>query len=431
MTESSLRVLLITHGLPPESVGGVEQHVDGLARALVAAGHDVHVYAKSAAPGAPQGSLTTLPPSAGTPYATTRFVYRYEGLTSLRSLYEVPELDDALRRFLSGHRFDVAHVHHLTGVSTTALSVLRDRGLPTVLSLHDYWLLCPRGQMWHRDGSVTEAVDPARCADCLRPTFGGWIPPGAEGERVVAELHERAKAVLALPDALVLPSAQAQPPYLALGLPASRLVVIENGVDTEALRGLPPPVAEAGRPLRIGYLGTLIPSKGLDVLIDAYRRLPAGAAELRIFGNATPYHGDDGFLTRGFARLTPADRVVYHGPYATADLPRILAGLDVVAAPARWREAFGLTVREALAAARPVVASRIGGLADSLVDGVHGALVPPGDVAALAAVLARWCADRDAIAAMAAACRASAPVRGFDAMAAELIALYHSVASRP
>src|SRR5690606_35667740 len=179
----------------------------------------------------------------------------------------------------------------------------------------------------------------------------------------------------------------------------------------------PPPDVEAVRPLRIGYLGTLIPSKGLDVLVRAYRRLPPGTAELHVHGNLVPYHGDDGFATRAFGPLTPADRVTWHGPYATADLPRILAGLDVVDAPALWREAFGLTVREALAASRPVVASRIGGLADALVDGVHGRLCTPGDEAELAAVLHDFAADRSALARMARACRERVPVRGFAAMA--------------
>lgn len=429
MGTERLRVLLVTHGLPPESVGGVEQHVDGLARALCALGHDVHVWAKTGRPGLAQGACVDDPPGAA-PYRTTRFCYRYEGPTSLRSLYEVPLLDDAIRAFLGGRTFDVAHVHHLTGVSTGVLDVLHDAGVPTVLTLHDYWLLCPRGQMWHRDGSLTDAVEPARCADCLRPTFGGWIPEGAAGERVLAELHALARAALDRPAALVVPSARAIPPFEALGVPRERFRVVENGVDTDALRALAPASPDPARPLRIGYLGTLIPSKGLDVLVRAYRRLPPGAAELAVHGNAVPYHGDTGFLTRVFGDLSPDDRVTYHGPYRTGDLPRILAGIDVLVAPALWREAFGLTVREALAAGRPVVASRIGGLQDALADGVHGHLVPPGDVEALARTLAGLCADRPRVAAMARACRDSAPVRGFEAMARDLLGVYASIVRR-
>jgi glycosyltransferase involved in cell wall biosynthesis len=418
-----MRVLLITHGLPPESVGGVEQHVDGLARALTEAGHDVHVYAKTGRPGHAQGTAIDEEGS-DTPYRVTRFVYRYEELAGLRSLYAVPSLDEALRAFVARHRFDVAHVHHLTGVSTGALAVLREAGVPTVLTLHDYWLLCPRGQMWNRQGQVTAEISPSGCAACLRPTFGTWIPQDQEGEAVLVDLHQLASETLALPDALVAPSARVIPPFVPFGVDPARVRVVENGVDTEALRNIPLPTLEPDRPIRIGYLGTLIPSKGLDVLVRAVQRLPRGRAELRIHGNVVPYHGDTGFLTRAFQTLTPDDRVSYHGPYRTDDLPQILEGIDVLVAPALWHEAFGLTVREALAAGRPTVVTRMGGLQDALVDGTHGRIVPPGDVEALADALESLTADRSALRTMAAACRADAPVRGFGDMAADLADLY-------
>ncbi len=424
---TKLRVLLVTHGLPPESVGGVEQHVDGLARALTEAGHDVRVWAKTGRAGPPQG--TTIDDAPGTaPYAVTRFVYRYEGLGGLDALYAVPSLDRAFAEFLDAHApFDVAHVHHLTGVSTGVVDVLRARRVPVVLSLHDYWLMCPRGQMWHREGRVCDTVEPARCADCLRPTFGGFVPAGAAGETVLARLHAAAVRVLDRADALVVPSARVTAPFEALGVPRERFTVVENGVDTESLAGLALPDPPRELPLRVGYLGTLIPSKGLEVLVAAVGRLPAGTAELHVHGNAVPYHGDHGYLTRVFGALRPSDRVTYHGPYTTGDLARILAGLDVVVAPALWREAFGLTVREALAAGRPVIVSRIGGLQDAVADGVAGRVVPPGDPAALAAAIAGLATDRDRLRAMAAAARGTAGVRSFAAMAAELLAVYARV----
>ncbi|MCC6781810.1 MAG: glycosyltransferase family 4 protein [Planctomycetes bacterium] len=424
-----LRVLLITHGLPPESIGGVEQHVDGLARALLAAGHDVHVHAKTGRAGLEQGEHVDDPPGTA-PYRTTRVVYRYEGLDSLLSLYAVPALDAALERFLASQpRFDVAHVHHLTGLSTGTLAVLRARGIPVVLTLHDYWTICPRGQMWHRDGSVTERVDPARCADCLRPSFGGWVPAGDAGVATMRRLHEHARACLELPERLVVPSARALAPFLALGVPRERFTVVENGVDVEALRALPLPDVLAPRRLRLGYLGTLIPSKGLDVLVAAWQRLPEGELELHVHGNVVPYHGETGFLTKALMGLRPGDRFAYHGCYRTEDLPRRLAGLDLLCAPALWHEAFGLTVREALAAGRPVIVSRVGGLQDAVPGGAAGRVVSPGAVDELANALRELTADRHRLLEAARAARAL-PIRGFAPMAAELATLYAGLMRR-
>ncbi len=421
--QRALDILLVAHGLPPESVGGVEQHVDGLARALVAAGHRVDVYARTGRAGA-QGTRVE---EGGAPYRITRVVFRYEGLDSLASLYRVPLLDAAFADFLRGRRFDVAHLHHLTGMSAGLADELAGARIPTVLTLHDYWLICPRGQMWHRRGERCAQVEPARCADCLAPTFGAWLPPGQRGD-IVALQHAEARRWLRLVDRLVAPSARVLPPYLALGVERDRVRVVENGVDTDALHDLPPAAPRAGQPLRVGYLGTLIPSKGLDVLVSALQQLAPGTATLDVFGNAVPYHGDDGFLTRVFARLRPGDAVRYHGPYHAGELPRILTQVDVVAAPALWNEAFGLTVREALAAGRPVIVSRVGALQDAIDDGVEGLVVEPGDAPALARALARLAGERGLVLRMAEAARRRA--RGFAAMADELVAVYRELLAK-
>ena len=417
-----MRILLIAHGLPPESLGGVEQHVEGLARALHARGHTVAIYCRTGRPDLPQGTLVA-DPAERWEFPVTRVAYRHEGLTTLGSLYAVPVLDAALERFLAGQRFDVAHLHHLTGISTGALAVLRARAIPTVLTLHDYWLMCPRGQMWHRRGEICERVEPQRCLECLAPTFGAWLQGQVSTESVSA-LHANALVTLRGADVLVAPSARALPPFAALGLDVTQVRVIGNGVDTGALQRLPAPHRRAGAPLRIGYLGTVIPSKGLDILIDALQLLPSNSAELHVHGNAVPYHGDEGFLTRVFARVRPQDRVTYHGPYRTQELPEILSGIDVLAAPALWHEAFGLTVREALAAGRPVVVSKVGGLQDAVRDGEQGFVVAPGDRVGLAQALARLAADPVLLGRMSAAARTAA--RGFGSMAEDLLQVYRS-----
>ncbi|MEZ5965884.1 MAG: glycosyltransferase family 4 protein [Planctomycetota bacterium] len=410
-------MLLVAHGFPPHSFGGVEQHVAGLARALLADGHRVHVYTRTG-----EGEAGTLAHDVVDGLALTRVAYRFEDVRTLPDLYRSAMLDAAFARFLSeAGPFDVAHVHHLTGLSLGIVDQLRQRGVRSVLTLHDYWTICPRGQMWHRRGEVCAQVEPARCSECLAVPFGHLL--GAEPAATLARLHDDARATLRAVDALVVPSARALPPFAALGLDTATVRVVENAVDVEHLAAVPPLARRPrGQPLRVGFLGTLIPSKGLDVLVDALQRLPAGAATLDVWGNAVPYHGDEGFLTRVFSRLRPEDRVVYHGPYHTHDLARILTPLDCVVAPALWAEAFGLTVREALAAGRPALVSQIGGLADAVRHEVDGFVLPPGDRAALARALARLATEPDLAARFGAAGRGRP--RPFDTMARDLVAIY-------
>ena len=317
-------------------------------------------------------------------------------------------------------RYDIAHVHHLTGLSVDSLAALQDASTPTVLTLHDYWTFCPRGQMFHRDEEVCETATPGRCGACLQATFPWWLEEH-DRERQVEQLHARALQFLAVPQRLVVPSARAIPPFTQLGVPAERFTVVENGVDTESLAALPAPAGGPG-PLRLGYFGTVMPSKGLDKLIAAVLRLPRGLVELHVHGNTVPYHGDEGFATRCFQQLEPGCGVSYHGPYSLDELPQRMARVDALAAPALWHEAFGLTVREALAAGRPVLVSRVGGLQDAVEDGVQGRVLPPGDVEAWAAAIRELAEQPALLRRFAAAARGRA--RGFAAMAEDLLQVY-------
>jgi glycosyltransferase involved in cell wall biosynthesis len=413
-----MRLLLVCHGLPPESVGGVEQHVDGLARALLKKGIDVHVYSKTGGDAdQPQGMVVE---DHSQPYPVHRVVYRYEDLQTLQDLYRVEALDRSFARFLSEQSFDLAHVHHLTGISVGALDQLRAAGIPSLLSLHDYWLICPRGQMWHREGSACERVEARRCADCLEPGFGSLLG----GPEDLNEHYASTLTSLGLPARLIIPSARAMAPFLDLGLPSERFQVVENGVDAQALGGLNPP--EPGAALRIGYLGSLIPSKGLHVLVQAFSQLAPGTASLHIHGNRVPYHGDLDYAERSLAGLGPEQGIFDHGPYETDDLPRILSELDLLVAPALWREAFGLTIREGLAAGRPALVSEIGGLADAVEEGVDGRLLEPGNVEQLGRALEQLCRDREVLGGLIAGA-GRRRVRGFEEMAAELLESYGQV----
>lgn len=423
-----MRILLLCHGLPPDSQGGVEQHVHGLAAALVAQGHHVHVYARATLPELPQGERAPTRP--GNP-AVTRVAYRWQGVDSLAAMYDCRPMDQALAAFLrdrqaAGERFDLAHVHHLTGMGTDSVAVLADAGIPVALTLHDYWLFCPRGQMFHKDEQLCSTAEPGRCGACLQATFPWWL---TEANRTahVATLHERARAVLARARALVVPSARAIEPFVALGVPRERFQVVENGVDTTALNHLPLPAAGPG-PLRLGYFGTVMPSKGLHVLLDAVLELPPGLVTLDIHGNAVPYHGDQTYLLRCLQRLRPGAGVRYHGPYGLDQLPQLYGSIDVLAAPALWQEAYGLTVREALAAGRPVLVSRIGGLQDAVADGAQGYVLPPGDVPAWRAAIERLARDRALVLRLAAAAKPRA--RPFAAMAQDLLAIYQGIAAQ-
>jgi glycosyltransferase involved in cell wall biosynthesis len=192
---------------------------------------------------------------------------------------------------------------------------------------------------------------------------------------------------------LFTPSEATRAAYVRAGLARESIEVVENGVDVEELAREVRVRRASGAPhagLRLGVLGTVLPSKGALELARALVAARVPGLTLEIHGALPSYHGDARYVEelRALAAREPSVRV--HGPFGHERLPEILATLDGVAAPSRWNEVYGLTVREARAAGLPVLVSDAGALADVAEGGAAGLVVPADDAAAWSAALARF-----------------------------------------
>jgi glycosyltransferase involved in cell wall biosynthesis len=164
------------------------------------------------------------------------------------------------------------------------------------------------------------------------------------------------------------------------------------------------PVAPRGHRKRLLVLGRVVERKGQDDAVRALRAVPD--AELVVVGGppAEQLDGDPEVsrLRAVAAQAGVADRLVFTGAVARADVPAWIRSADVVLA-VPWYEPFGITPLEAMACGRPVVATAVGGLQDTVADGVTGDLVPPRDPGRLGEVLAALLADDERRAAYGAA----------------------------
>jgi glycosyltransferase involved in cell wall biosynthesis len=176
------------------------------------------------------------------------------------------------------------------------------------------------------------------------------------------------------------------------GVPAARLTIIANGVDTEYFQ---PAAAPANGPPRLLYIGRLVPDKDPDTLLQAFQLTIQAHpdAELWLVGEGPRRAA----LQELAARLSLSDRVRFIPP--TGDLLPVLQQATLMVLSSRT-EALPNVVLEAMAAGLPVVASRVGGVPELVEPGVTGWLVPPGDAPALAAALGQALADPEARQAM-------------------------------
>jgi glycosyltransferase involved in cell wall biosynthesis len=188
-----------------------------------------------------------------------------------------------------------------------------------------------------------------------------------------------------------------------------RVHVVGNGVDTAQFT---PGTGRLPGPVRVMFMGRVIPDKGADVLLRASAELDRADLEVMIVGR--PGFAADAPLSdherelRALAQQSGVD-VRFQTFVPRVELPALLRTADVFVVPSRWPDPSPLTVGEALATGLPVVASRIGGIPEAVGDA--GILVPPDDPAALAAALRGLIDDRARRAALGIAARARAEAR--------------------
>ncbi len=378
--DEGLDIGFVSMGFAPD-LGGIETHLLQLAQEFTARGHRVHVLCLDSRRGrAPYSFEDQLHGQV----RVRRVAYAYHDHRALADLAVRAEANDTVMAWLAEEPCDVVHVHHASGFGAGMLQAIHEMGRPLLLTLHDYWMLCPRGQMLRNDGAVCASALAQTCAACLAATWPHLMPsergeqrgPGGEAltsdEQAAAARTAHALSMLNLPARLFAPSAAARDVFERNGVPAGRIAVLPNGVEVEGLAAAVAAARRATAPKddrrRVAVLGSVQPSKGVLEFARAALSLNDSRLVIEIHGALGDYHGDSSYGMRLRELATAHPQLELHGEYAHVDLARILARVDLVCVPSRWHEVFGLTAREARAAGLPVFVSDRGGLADLRAD---------------------------------------------------------------
>jgi len=449
-----MRVLVIVHGFPPQVQGGSEIYAHDHARALrERCGDEVFVLTREQDASRPEYDLR-LEDRDGLRVAWVNNTFR--STTSFEDSYRNPAIARIAERLVDEWKPDVAHAHHLTCLSTEIISVLASRRIPIVYTLHDYWLLCHRGQRLDTSFRVCDGPGPDGCGACVHAGADAPIPAGAvpalravearlpkavgeAGRRLVTALTPDApqggsasavrtrhmRGVLQRIDHFLAPSRALRDWFIGQGVPAERIGFSPYGLDHGPLRAV---TRTRALRLRIGYVGTLMVSKGPDVLIEAFTRLSPGRATLELFGAPADYHGESGYRVR-LEPLLSTPGVTVSGPRPHAQIPAALASIDVLVAPSIWPENSPFVIQEALLSGIPVIGSRIGGIPELIDHDRNGLLFEPGDVDGLHRALERLLDEPALLDALTAGARATSfRVLDDDVHAAH--ALYEQLAAR-
>lgn len=285
---------------------------------------------------------------------------------------------------------DACHAHNIYHhLSPSILGLLHDRGVPTVLTLHDLKIACPAYTMLSH-GTVCERCRGGRIHNVLvHRCIKGSVALSAIA-MVEAAVHGILGSYRRV-SRFVVPSRFYAAKLAEWGIPADRFRHIPNFVDADACE----PRFEPGEAFL--YFGRLAPEKGLATLVRA-----AALAKVRVVLAGT------GPEAAGLERLAVAcgARVQFTGHLAGRALHDAIRDARAVVLPSEWYENAPLSVLEAYAHGKPVIGARIGGIPELIREGETGATFTSGDVDDLAARLREYAArPATSIAAQGAAAR--------------------------
>jgi len=353
----------------PVDGGGAEVVLWELMRGLASAGHDNVLLATSDQPGLKRMEHDGIPiwraglhnlywPGNRTPKGAALRA----GWHALDSYN--PWMQIHLRKVLRTERPDVVTVHSLSGWSAAAWRTIHAEGIPIVQVLHDHYLLCPKTTMFNKGYNCEKQCTSCHLLRLRHPSLSNTLSAVIGVSRYILDRHIELGYFHGLALRKVIHNVRSPS---ALGLVEPLQVIETHGV------------------LRIGFIGQLVPTKGVDILIEAFKAAVLPNVDLWIAGSGKPDYEES------LRKNTASSSVLFLGRVAPRDFyPQV----DIVVVPSLLREALGLVVAEALAFGKPVIASRRGGIPEMIKDGENGILFDPNRPDELKEALQRLVSDQ-------------------------------------
>jgi glycosyltransferase involved in cell wall biosynthesis len=446
-SETSVRVLHVPYTYFPDAAGGTEIYVAGLIETLRRRGVDSAVAAPGEADRAYRHQDVPV------------FRFATGRAAALDRAYGAPDpvAAKSFRALVARLRPRVVHLHARTAaVSEELVDAAHEAGAKVVLTYHTPTVSCARGTMMRMGRAPCDGrLDRRRCTACTLAQHGAppllrdalaWMPPafgdalgraGLAGgaftalrlSALIGAGHRRFADLARKLDRIVAPCRWAYEVLRRNGVPEEKLVLCRQGLSAPlGAGGSPRPGSEhrdAPRSaLVLGYFGRLDPTKGVDIVVDALRRVADAPARLQIYGIRQP--GCEAYAAK-LERAAAGDRrIAFLSALSPDAVGEAMRHCDIVVAPSRCFETGPLVVLEAFAAGTPVLGARLGGIAELVSDQVDGLLVQPDDPGPWAATIAALAKAPLRVAGLRAGIR---PPRMMADVARDMAALYRTLAA--
>ena len=447
-----MKIALFVHCFFPDHYFGTETYTFEIAHNLQQMGHDAVVVSATFYGEPSKDSAVSQYEYHGIPvYCIDKNFFPHR---RVRDTYHQPELYPVIKEILERINPDVVHVTHLINHTAVLLEAADDLGIPTVATLTDFFGFCFTNKLETVSGSLCPGPDTRRtnCIACFLKAV--MLKSGKESLRVIADnsLIVSFLAKVAFLAARLfffhnndmvtsVEDLEQRPDFLAKRYASYKAVItpskflnsayIRNGLKVPAynltfgvdISPLAPATPGQGLPIRLGFIGQLAAHKGTDLLIDAFKKLPAGSAELHIFG---PEDQSPAYMTT-LREKAAGQSIFFKGTFPREQMATVLSELDFLVIPSTWYENSPLVLLYALACHTPVIVSDVEGMTEFIEPGRNGYIFRRGNIHDLARVLKMVVEDPDTSRAL---CSTTEYKKTTKRMTEEVLQLYNRVLNK-
>ena len=365
-----MHILKIIHGYPPNYNAGSEVYSQSICKEL-SKRNNVTVFTREENPYSPDFEIRH-------DFINENLSIYYANNPNGKDGYRHSQLDEAFAQLLFTLKPDIAHIGHLNHLSTGIIDELNKQQIPVIFTLHDFWLMCPRGQFLTRsigmpnNFKLCNQQSDLKCAiDCYQVYFGGRESNREEDcqswKQWVHNRMDETRAIVDKVDLFIAPSNYLRTRFINdFSIPESKIIYLDYGFPTEYLRK----TAKDKSIFTFGYIGTHIPAKGVNLLIEAFSQI-SEPAELIIYGRCS---GQSSEALKQLATKSK-NKIIFAGEYANQDIADyVFSNIDCIVVPSIWTENSPLVIHEAQACKIPVITADTGGMKEYVQHNINGLL---------------------------------------------------------
>ncbi|MCK6648025.1 MAG: glycosyltransferase [Bacteroidia bacterium] len=367
-----LHILKIIHGYPLNYNAGSEVYSQSICNEL-SKQHKISVFTREENPYSPCFAIRHQKENKNLDFY---FVNNPQG----KDGYRHKEMDENFAQLIKTIKPDIAHIGHVNHLSTGIIDELNKQNIPIVYTLHDFWLMCPRGQFLTRsigkenNFQLCSGQQDHKCAnDCYKVYFSGREELyEIENNSWSNWIHNRmieTKAIVNKVDLFIAPSNYLRDRFInEFNVPENKIVYLDYGFPTEYLTQTEKKKESAN--FTFGYIGTHIPAKGINQLIEAFSKIQKPAT-LKIFGR----HNGQSTNALKLLSAKSKNKIEFEGEYINHNLANdVFSKVDCIVVPSIWAENSPLVIHEAQACKVPVITADYGGMKEYVKHNVNGLL---------------------------------------------------------